>query len=95
MPPVLRMWLGGFWVPIEVDWMAPLLKEQAVIFSSCYSVLEGRDDFEIAIDMMGSGRVDLKPMVTHKFSLEQVQQAIDTAYDKKTGSIKVQVHQTD
>ena len=85
--------LGGFWVPIEVDWMTPLLKEQSVIFSSCYSVLDGRDDFEIAIDMMGSGRVDLKPMVTHKFSLENVQQAVDTAYDKSTGSIKVQVHQ--
>jgi 2-desacetyl-2-hydroxyethyl bacteriochlorophyllide A dehydrogenase len=85
--------LGGFWVPIEIDWMTPLLKEQSVIFSSCYSVLDGRDDFEIAIDMMGSGRVDLKPMVTHKFSLENVQQAVDTAYDKSTGSIKVQVHQ--
>lgn len=87
--------LGGFWVPIEVDWMTPLLKEQSVIFSSCYSVLEGRDDFEIAIDMMGSGRVDLKPMVTHKFSLDDVQHAVNTAYDKSTGSIKVQVHQTD
>jgi 2-desacetyl-2-hydroxyethyl bacteriochlorophyllide A dehydrogenase len=85
--------LGGFWVPIEIDWMTPLLKEQSVIFSSCYSVLDGRDDFEIAIDMMGSGRVDLKPMVTHKFPLAQVQQAVDTAYDKSTGSIKVQVHQ--
>jgi threonine dehydrogenase-like Zn-dependent dehydrogenase len=73
--------------------MTPLLKEQSVIFSSCYSVLDGRDDFEIAIDMMGSGRVDLKPMVTHKFPLEQVQKAVDTAYDKSTGSIKVQVHQ--
>ena len=85
--------LGGFWVPIEIDWMKPLFKEQSVIFSSCYSVLDGRDDFEVAIDMMGSGRVDLKPMVTHKFALEDIQEAIDTAFDKSTGSIKVQIHQ--
>ena len=87
--------LGGFWVPIEIDWMQPLFKEQSVIFSSCYSVLDGRDDFEVAIDMMGLGRVDLKPMVTHKFALEDIQKAIETAFDKSSGSIKVQIHQQD
>ena len=87
--------MGGFWVPIKIDWMKPLFKEQSVIFSSCYSVLDGRDDFEIAIDMMGSGRADLTPMVTHRFGLEEIQKAIDTAYDKSTGSIKVQIHQPD
>ena len=44
--------LGGFRVAITLDWMAPLLKEQSFIFSSCYGVLDGRHDFEIAIDLM-------------------------------------------
>ena len=85
--------LGGFWVPIQMDWMEPLMKEQSIIFSNCYSILDGRHDFEVAIDMMGSGQVNLKPMVTHRFSLSDVQKAVDTAYNKKSGSIKVQIHQ--
>ncbi|MEG3595210.1 MAG: zinc-binding dehydrogenase [Chloroflexota bacterium] len=85
--------LGGFWVPIQTDWMEPLMKEQSIIFSSCYSILEGRHDFEVAIDMMGSGRVDLKPMVTHRFPLSDVQEAVNIAYDKNSGSVKVQIHQ--
>ncbi len=85
--------LGGFRVPITLDWLEPLLKEQAVIFSSCYSVLNGHHDYEIAIRLMASGRVHLKPMVTHRFPLQDIRRAFDTAYDKSTGSIKVQLHQ--
>ena len=84
--------LGNFYTPFAIDWMRPLLKEQSIIFSSCYSVLEGRHDYEIAIDLMSSGLADLKQMVTHTFGLEHIQDAFDTAYDKTTGSIKVQVH---
>ena len=84
--------LGGFHEPFAIDWLQPLLKEQSIIFSSCYSVLDGRHDYEIAIDLMASGRVDLKPMVTHTFPLDDIQDAFNTAYDKATGSIKVQIH---
>jgi len=84
--------LGGFRAPITLDWLDPLLKEQSFIFSSCYSVMDGRHDYEVAIDLMASGRVELKQMVTHKYALTQIQSAFDTAYQKKTGSIKVQIH---
>ena len=85
--------LGGFRAPITLDWLDPLLKEQSIIFSSCYSVIDGWHDYELAIDLMASGRVSLKQMVTHKFPLEQAQRAFEAAYDKTTGSIKVQLHQ--
>ena len=84
--------LGGFHVPITLDWLEPLLKEQSVVFSSCYSVMDGRHDYEIAIDLMASGRVQLKQMVTHRLPLEEIQKGFDTAYDKSTGSIKVQIY---
>ena len=84
--------LGGYRAPITLDWLPPLIKEQSFIFSSCYSVLDGRHDFEIAIELMQSGRVDLKQMVTHRFSLDDIQKGCDTAYQKTTGSIKVQLH---
>ena len=84
--------LGGFHRPITLDWLAPLLKEQSIIFSSCYSILDGRHDYELAIDLMATGAVQLKQMVTHKYPLEEIQRAFETAYDKSTGSVKVQIH---
>ena len=83
--------LGGFRKPITMDWMPPLLDEQSIIFSSCYSILNGRHDYELAVDMMAAGRAPLKQMVTHKYPLREIQNGFDTAYDKSTGSIKVQL----
>lgn len=85
--------LGGFRRPITLDWLPPLLKEQSIVFSSCYSILNGQHDYELAIDLLLSGKVPLKHMVTHTFALEEIQQGFDTAYNKTTGSIKVQIHQ--
>ena len=84
--------LGGFRVPLTVDWLEPLLKEHSIIFSSCYSVLNGYHDYEVAIDLMTRGNAPLSQMVTHRFSLDEIQKGFDTAYDKSTGSIKVQIH---
>lgn len=83
--------LGGFRKPITMDWMPPLLDEQSIIFSSCYSILNGRHDYALAVDMMAAGRAPLKQMVTHKYPLREIQNGFDTAYDKSTGSIKVQL----
>ena len=84
--------LGLHWKAITTDWMEPLLKEQSIIFSSCYSILDGRHDYEAAIDMVAAGRAPVGQMVTHRFPLERMQEALDTAYDKGSGSIKVQIH---
>jgi L-iditol 2-dehydrogenase len=70
-----------------------MLKEQSIIFSACYSILDGRHDYEIAIDLMASGQVPLKRIITHRFPLEDIQKGFDAAQDKATGSIKVQIHQ--
>ena len=82
--------LGGFRAPLTLDWLQPLLKEQSIIFSSCYSIMDGRHDYELAIEMIASGRAPVEQMVTHRFPLEEAQLAFETAYDKSTGSIKVQ-----
>ena len=86
--------LGGFRRPITLDWLPPLLKEQSVIFSSCYSILNGQHDYELAIDMLASGRAPLQQIITHTYPLEEIAQGFATAYDKTTGSIKVQIHQS-
>jgi threonine dehydrogenase-like Zn-dependent dehydrogenase len=68
-------------------------KEQTIVFSSCYNLLDGRHDDEVAIDLLASGTVPLQQIVTHIYALEDIQKGFETAYDKATGSIKVQIHQ--
>ncbi len=83
--------LGGFRQPVPVDLLEPLLKEQSILFSSCYSATDGRHEFDMAAEFMASGRAKLAPMVTHRFPLERINEAFAAAYDKSTRSIKVQV----
>ena len=87
------MTLGNFPVPVSLHWLDPLLKEQAIMFSACYGIIDGRHDYEVAIDLMDSGKVDLGPMVTHHYPLTDIQKGFDTAYNKKTGSLKVHIDQ--
>ena len=77
--------------PVPVEMLLPLLKEQSIIFSQCYSVIDGRHDYQIAIDLFATGGVPLKDMVTHSFPLSEMQEALRIAADKKPGAIKVQV----
>ncbi len=85
--------LGGFRKPLEFDWLTPLLKEQAFLFSSCYGILNGKHDYEIAIEMLSSQYSDLSSMITHIYPLSEIQKGFESAYDKSSGSIKVQIHQ--
>ena len=84
--------LGFFTTPITANWSDFGGKGLTVVHSNCYSVLDGRHDYEVAIELMASGRAQLKQMVTHKFPLEDIQRGFETAHDKTTGSVKVQIH---
>ena len=84
--------LGVFHEPVTTNWFDVLMKEQSIITSTCYSIATGRHDFESAIDLLSSGRIDLKQMVTHNYPLVEAKQAFETAFDKTSGSIKVQIN---
>lgn len=83
--------LGLFHRPVELNFWPLLLGERDLIFAVCYSIIGERHDFDVAIDILASGRLPLVEMVTHTFSLEQAREALETAYDKSTHSIKVQL----
>ena len=51
----------------------------------------GRGQYERALELVRSGRFDLDPLVTHRFSLDDVAQAFETAASKAEGAIKVVV----
>ena len=84
--------MGNFNTPVTLDWREPLVKEIAILWSAVYGIIDGRHDYEVAIDLMGSGRVALKQLVTHKSPLHQIQDGFDASNDKSSGAIKVQIH---
>jgi L-iditol 2-dehydrogenase len=45
-----------------------------------------------AIRLVESGVIDMKKLVTHRFSIDNAIDAFKTASDPKTGAIKVQIH---
>ena len=49
----------------------------------------GLPDFQLAVDFISRGEIDMAPFVTHQFPIEQVQEAFDLAYSKEDGALKV------
>jgi threonine dehydrogenase-like Zn-dependent dehydrogenase len=74
-------------VPRGVDWTPIWLREIAVQGSAYYAEeeVEGRRvrAIEIAVDLLASDRVDLQPLVTHRFRLADYRTAIATALDRR------------
>jgi threonine dehydrogenase-like Zn-dependent dehydrogenase len=46
-------------------------------------------DFPIAVDMIAQGRLDVTPLITHRFPFAEAQQAFDTFAERRDGAIKV------
>jgi threonine dehydrogenase-like Zn-dependent dehydrogenase len=51
----------------------------------------GRGQYERSLELVRSGRVDLAPMVTHRYGLDDIAEAFATASSKAGGAIKVVV----
>jgi threonine dehydrogenase-like Zn-dependent dehydrogenase len=85
--------LGGFRNPVEIDFLQPMIKEISFIPTTCYANIEGKHDFEIAVDILSSGNHPYKQIITHEYPLEKIQEGFKIAYDKTSGSIKVHIMQ--
>lgn len=48
-------------------------------------------DFPLAMRWLAEGRMDLSPLVTHRFPLKEIQEAFETFRDRKDGAQKVVV----
>ena len=55
--------------------------------------VKGYTDFEAAIEMLSKPSVNLSKIVTHTYSLDEIDEGFKTAYDKSTGSLKVHITQ--
>jgi threonine dehydrogenase-like Zn-dependent dehydrogenase len=46
-------------------------------------------DFPLAMQWIAEGRIDVNPIVTHRFPLERIQEAFETFVDRREGALKV------
>lgn len=79
-----------FGVPEEkldgVEWRKLYIKNITVHTSIGPSF---KRDFPLAMQWINEGRVDLKPIITHRFPLEKIQEAFDTFAERRDGALKV------
>jgi L-iditol 2-dehydrogenase len=45
--------------------------------------------YPYAIQLVSSGRINIDPLVTHRYGLGQVVEALDVAYERRDGAVKV------
>lgn len=73
---------------IEIRWRDLLIKNLTV-HTSMNPDFER--DFPLAMRWIGEGRVNVKPLITHRFPLAQIQEAFEVFRDKRDGAQKVLV----
>jgi threonine dehydrogenase-like Zn-dependent dehydrogenase len=83
--------LGIFPSQPACDALSLVVKEVRLVGSLTYGRREGRADFELALRMMASHASVVRDLVTHRFDLDAIREAFETASDKKCGAIKVTV----
>lgn len=74
-----------------VEVFQPLMKELTFQFSNCYGYLDGKHDFEIAIDLLAHQGEQLRTLITHEFSMADAARAFQIADNKQSGAVKVQI----
>lgn len=76
---------------VEIDWTPLLYKEAKIIPSWTYGYdeLNGikQRTFQIAIDLVSSGSVNVKEILTHIFSIDQYQDALMIASNKRDNNV--------
>jgi L-iditol 2-dehydrogenase len=80
------MFFGAVQPTVTVDLMPILHKEITIV--GCTGA---NDETALAIDLVARGLVDLRPLITQQFPLDQAQEAFDAMADPSVDSIKVQI----
>jgi len=83
--------LGAFTKPVSIHPITFFLKELRMFGSNCYGRSGRLSDYEIAIAIMRRNAESLRRLITHRFTLADVEQAYSTADDKSSGAIKVTI----
>ena len=83
--------VGGFRGVLPYAFLPPMLSELTFKLSSCYGIVDGKHDYDVAINMLSNKDTGFNGIVTHSVSLDEIQKGFDYAYDKTSGSVKVHI----
>ena len=75
--------VAGYYKKLEVDLSKIVWSEAVVTGSNCYAYSGREKDFDAAIELIASGRVDPTKIVTHRYGLDEIVEAFQVAADKK------------
>ena len=85
--------VAGYYEPLEVNLSTIVWSEAFITGSNCYGYSGMETDFEAAIALIDSGKVDATKLVTHYYPLDEISEAFRVSADKTSGAIKVHVCQ--
>ncbi len=85
--------VGGYHQPLAVDLTPVMNKEPVVTGSLCYGYSGMETDFDAAIDLIATGKINATRLVTHQYPLTDIEVAFQTAVDKNSGAVKVHLVQ--
>ncbi|TSD62891.1 zinc-binding dehydrogenase [Inquilinus sp. KBS0705] len=85
--------VGGFekdQKAIELDWAQMQKSEIKLILSASYSYWDIYPEMKMCLDLVAKGKLNARKLITHNFSLDDINEAFDTARNKEeTGAIFV------
>ncbi|MFX0057551.1 MAG: zinc-binding dehydrogenase [Candidatus Hodarchaeota archaeon] len=74
----------------QIDWTVLIAKEATILPSMAYGNelfnLQKIRTFQLALDLISSGKVDLKEILTHKFKIRDYKEALTVALNKSENS---------
>jgi 2-desacetyl-2-hydroxyethyl bacteriochlorophyllide A dehydrogenase len=85
--------VGGFVKSLDVDLKSIVDNELSVLGSFCYGYSGMRRDFDSSIELIASRKVLVRELITHRFGLAAIATAFETALDKNSRSVKVEICQ--
>jgi threonine dehydrogenase-like Zn-dependent dehydrogenase len=86
--------VGLFTQPQTLDSQTQgMAKELVLTWSNSYSSWQGISEYQTALDLLASDRLNAAPIITHRFPQSQIAEAFVAADDKRTsGAIRVVVN---
>ena len=82
----LGVYSGKLSMPLDA--LAAGLGDHKIVTTLCPG---GKERMRRLMAVIGSGRIDLKPLVTHRFKLDQIEQAYDLFSHQRDGVLKVAI----
>ena len=73
---------------IPLDAFAAGLGDHTIVTTLCPG---GKERMRRLMNVVASGRVDLRPLVTHRFSLDQIEDAYDLFSHQRDGVLKIAI----